>query len=49
MWPSWMPHEVMYNESDRQRINIAFNIELVDESKMSTGEVKWNLGKKGLN
>ena len=40
MWPSWMPHEVMYNESDRQRINMAFNIELVDESKMPTGEVK---------
>ena len=28
IWPSWVPHEVLVNESDKQRINIAFNIEL---------------------
>jgi uncharacterized protein (TIGR02466 family) len=26
MWPSWMPHEVTRNESDKQRVCIAFNI-----------------------
>ena len=26
MWPSWIPHEVERNESDTQRVCIAFNI-----------------------
>lgn len=26
MWPSWMPHEVEPNYSDKERINIAFDI-----------------------
>lgn len=26
MWPSWMPHEVERNESDKDRVCIAFNI-----------------------
>ena len=28
LWPSWVPHEVLRNESDRQRINIAFSIQV---------------------
>lgn len=28
LWPAWIPHEVERNTSDRQRINIAFNIKL---------------------
>ena len=28
LWPAWMPHEVELNKSDKQRINIAFNIKL---------------------
>jgi len=28
LWPAWIPHEVEVNYSDRQRINIAFNIKL---------------------
>ena len=26
LFPSWVPHEVEENKSDRQRINIAFNV-----------------------
>lgn len=26
LWPSWIPHEVEYNFSDKERINIAFDI-----------------------
>jgi uncharacterized protein (TIGR02466 family) len=26
VWPAWMPHETEINQSDRQRINVAFNI-----------------------
>lgn len=26
MWPAWVPHNVNLNTSDRQRINIAFNM-----------------------
>ena len=26
VWPGWVPHEVLPNPSDRQRINIAFSI-----------------------
>ena len=26
LWPAWIPHEVEMNFSDKQRINIAFNI-----------------------
>ena len=26
MWPAWIPHEVLTNFSDRQRINIAYDI-----------------------
>ena len=28
IWPAWIPHEVEVNQSDKQRINIAFNIRL---------------------
>lgn len=28
LWPAWMPHEVETNLSDRERINLAFNIRL---------------------
>lgn len=28
IWPAWMPHSVDTNKSNRQRINIAFNIRL---------------------
>jgi len=28
LWPAWVPHEVLRNESDRQRINIAFSIQV---------------------
>jgi uncharacterized protein (TIGR02466 family) len=28
VWPGWIPHEVEVNHSDRQRVNIAFNIKL---------------------
>ena len=28
LWPAWVPHEVDTNISDKQRINIAFNIKL---------------------
>ena len=28
IWPSWIPHEVDQNTSNKQRINIAFNIDL---------------------
>ena len=28
VWPAWMPHEVEVNNSDKQRVNIAFNIKL---------------------
>lgn len=28
MWPSWMPHEVERNTSNKHRVNIAFNIKL---------------------
>jgi uncharacterized protein (TIGR02466 family) len=28
LWPGWVPHEVLRNESDRQRINIAFSIQV---------------------
>lgn len=30
LWPAWVPHEVEMNLSDRQRINIAFNINIVN-------------------
>lgn len=26
LWPAWMPHETEINKSDKQRINVAFNI-----------------------
>lgn len=26
VWPAWMPHETEINKSDKQRINVAFNI-----------------------
>ena len=26
VWPAWLPHETEHNHSDRNRINIAFNI-----------------------
>jgi len=26
VWPSWMPHEVEVNKSDRNRINIVYNV-----------------------
>ena len=28
LWPAWVPHEVLRNESNRQRINIAFSIQV---------------------
>ena len=28
IWPAWMPHEVEINNSERQRINITFNIKV---------------------
>lgn len=28
VWPAWIPHEVYVNESNLQRVNIAFNIRL---------------------
>jgi uncharacterized protein (TIGR02466 family) len=28
LWPAWLPHEVEVNNSDKQRVNIAFNIKL---------------------
>lgn len=28
VWPGWIPHEVEVNRSDKQRVNIAFNIKL---------------------
>lgn len=28
MWPAWVPHEIETNDSQQQRINIAFNIKL---------------------
>jgi len=28
LWPGWVPHEVLRNESDRQRINLAFSIQV---------------------
>ena len=28
VWAGWMPHEVEVNQSDKQRVNIAFNIKL---------------------
>jgi uncharacterized protein (TIGR02466 family) len=28
IWPAWVPHEVMRNESNRQRINLAFDIDI---------------------
>ena len=28
IWPAWIPHKVDRNESDRQRINLAFNINI---------------------
>lgn len=28
IWPGWIPHEVEVNKSDKQRVNIAFNIKL---------------------
>ena len=27
LWPGWMPHETETNTSDKQRINIAFNVQ----------------------
>ena len=29
VWPSWVPHEVEINNSDKQRINIAINVNFV--------------------
>ena len=26
MWPAWIPHEVLTNFSDRQRINVAYDV-----------------------
>jgi hypothetical protein len=31
LWPAWVPHEVDVNKSDKQRINIAFNLTLTEE------------------
>lgn len=28
IWPAWVPHEVMRNESNRQRINLVFDIDI---------------------
>ena len=28
LWPAWVPHEVEPNLSDKERINIAFNINI---------------------
>lgn len=28
IWPGWVPHEVGINKSNKQRVNIAFNIKL---------------------
>ena len=28
VWPGWVPHEVVPNPSQRQRINIAFSIQV---------------------
>jgi uncharacterized protein (TIGR02466 family) len=28
LWPAWVPHEVLRNESTRQRINLAFSIQV---------------------
>jgi uncharacterized protein (TIGR02466 family) len=28
IWPAWVPHEVMRNDSNRQRINLAFDIDI---------------------
>ena len=30
LWPSWMPHEVETNFSDRERINLAFDFKVVE-------------------
>lgn len=32
MWPSWLPHEVEPNPSNRDRINIAFDVRFKNES-----------------
>ena len=29
VWPSWVPHEVDINNSDKQRINIAINVSFI--------------------
>ena len=29
VWPSWVPHEVEINNSDKQRINIAINVSFI--------------------
>jgi uncharacterized protein (TIGR02466 family) len=31
LWPAWVPHEVDVNKSNKQRINIAFNLTLTEE------------------
>jgi len=33
IWPTWVPHEVEINKSNKQRINIATNVKLVGENK----------------
>jgi uncharacterized protein (TIGR02466 family) len=30
LWPSWMPHEVETNFSDKERINLAFDLKVVE-------------------
>lgn len=30
LWPAWMPHEVETNFSDRERINLAFDLKVVE-------------------
>jgi hypothetical protein len=32
MWPSWLPHEVEPNLSNKSRINIAFDIRFKNEN-----------------
>lgn len=31
IWPAWVPHEVLRNESNRQRINLVFDIDIKED------------------
>jgi len=38
IWPAWVPHYVEENKSNKQRINIATNIKLVDKNAIIINE-----------